>query len=118
MNDKRLPISTSQIKSKMNGSMELAVRMAGEALEEVSKNPDIKAITKFKMASDYISMFLTIDTHIMKEENHRQDKRLKSLNTQIRQIDLEDKEKGGDPNLVADKGFQPVQQSNFKPTMN
>ena len=118
MNDRRMPLTTAQIKSKMNGNMELAVKMAGDALEEVSSNPDIKALTKFKMASDYISMFLSIDMHIMKEENHRQDKRLKSLNTQIRQIDLEKKENGDDDSGKDDQVFKPLNQNKFMPTMN
>ena len=35
---KRLPITTAQIKAKMNSSMELAIKMAGDALEEVSQD--------------------------------------------------------------------------------
>ena len=112
---KRLPITTAQIKAKMNSSMELAIKMAGDALEAVSQDNEAKPTTKFKMAQDYIAMFISVDNHIMKEENHRAEKKLKALNEQIKRHDLNEKE-GNTSSSVNE--FVEVNQSKFKPTMN
>jgi len=109
---KRLPITTAQIKAKMNSSMELAIKMAGDALEEVSQDLEAKPTTKFKMAQDYIAMFISVDNHIMKEENHRAEKKLKALNEQIKRHDLNEKEGVGSDNQDE---FKPVNQSKFSP---
>ena len=66
------------------------------------------------MAQDYIAMFISVDNHIMKEENHRAEKKLKALNEQIKRHDLNEKE----GNTSEGQSFNPVSQSNFKPTMN
>ena len=112
---KRLPITTAQIKAKMNSSMELAIKMAGDALEAVSQDLEAKPTTKFKMAQDYIAMFISVDNHIMKEENHRAEKKLKALNEQIKRHDLNEKE--GSPSSSVNE-FVEVNQSKFKPTMS
>ena len=111
---KRLPITTAQIKAKMNSSMELAIKMAGDALEAVSQDNEAKPTTKFKMAQDYIAMFISVDNHIMKEENHRAEKKLKALNEQIKRHDLNKKEGVGSDNQDE---FKPVNQSKFNPNM-
>ena len=82
--------------------------------EEVSQDLEAKPTTKFKMAQDYIAMFISVDNHIMKEENHRAEKKLKALNEQIKRHDLNEKE----GNTSEDQSFKPVSQSNFRPTMN
>lgn len=72
----KLPHTPVTIKTRLNTYVEDALRIMEECLKDVSSTPD----KRFKMASDYISMYLRMDSEKRKEEDHRETLRQKKLN--------------------------------------
>lgn len=113
--NRRLPFDINTAKVKLSGNLELAITMMGEALEALSQDKEAKPLIKFEMGQKYIAMFMSVDAHIMKAENHKAEARLKRLTAEQKQLELN--EKNGDAS--ENKSYEaPIAQSKFKPTMN
>lgn len=94
MSERRLAITAKTLKAKMNSHLVTAIETMSDALAAVSSDPEALPTKKFKMAQEYLNMFLLLDKHTMTEENHRADMRLKDLAAQQRHKNLLDDGEG------------------------
>lgn len=113
---RRLPLDASALKSKMDKNLELAIEMMGEALTAMAEDKFAKPTAKFRMGQEYIALFMQLDVHIMKEQNHKADAKLKKLDYQRKAMALEDTNHPANQSGARDP-LKPIDQPRFDPTM-
>jgi hypothetical protein len=82
------------IKARMNKNIEKALEVMELALSDVSLSSD----KRYKIASDYISVYLRMDNEKRKEEDHRESMRGKKLNNIKSEFQISEIEEGFDTN--------------------
>lgn len=65
------------IKTRLNSYVDEALKI----MEECLKDTQVDSDKRYRMASDFISVFLRMDNEKRKEEDHRESMRLKKINT-------------------------------------
>ena len=108
-----IPESFTSIKAKMNRNVKFAIEQMNLALENLCNDTQVSAKEKLKASQDFLSMYLRLENEIMKEAEHREIMKQRKLNTKIKQHEVSEIEEDS-----VDKGFKPVNQSKFSPTMN
>lgn len=108
-----IPESFFSIKSKMNRNVKFAVEQMNLALEAICNDPTMGAKDKLKATQDFLSMYLRLENEIMKEAEHKETIKNRKLTNKIKQHEVLELEEDS-----VDKGFKPVNQSKFSPTMN
>lgn len=94
----------------------MAINMMGEALAAMAADPYAKPTAKFKMGQEYITLFLQLDNHIMKEQNAKADAKLKQLEMKRRAMAIDDANHPANKTSASDPS-KPLEEPKFVPSM-
>lgn len=85
MYDRTLPESLTSVKSKVNTKVKFALEQMNKALEEICASTDTSAKDKFKIAQDYVLLYIRLENEVMKEAEHKENMKQKKFETKIKQ---------------------------------
>lgn len=84
-----MPETAKTIKSKLNSN----VRYALEVMQTCLEDKELSSDKRYKIASDYLSLYFRMDSEVRKEEEHRINMRYKRVQHLKAEYDLENLQK-------------------------
>ena len=108
-----LPESFTSIQAKMNKNVKFAIDQMNSSLEAICADEKVSASSKFKVATEYLTLYMRLENEKMKEAEHKEILKNRKLSNKLKQVEVDEVSgvTSSDRNVSSNKGF-------FSPTMN
>lgn len=85
-----LPENFTSIQAKMNKNMKFAIEQMNLALEAICKDTNVSASAKFKVTTEYLSLYMRLENEKMKEAEHKEVLAHKKLSNKLKRIEVQE----------------------------